>query len=100
MSKTAYPTWSDLWIVTNNVAASQATATALANKIISDINAGTQLPDFRPFSSSVTLCVPSHYFNGTYTNGVTNNGLSGTAENGDEVKGCVETSGNVVNCRK
>jgi hypothetical protein len=93
-----YPIWSDLRVVTNNVAANQTSASALANQIINDINAGTQLPDFVPFSSSLTL-YRSHYSNGTYTNGAASNGLSGTAENGGDVNGCVETTGNTLNCR-
>lgn len=93
-----YPIWSDLRIVTNNVAANQTSANALANQIISDINSGAQLPDFVPFSSSLTL-YRSHYSNGTYTNGAASNGLSGTAENGGDVNGCVETTGNTLNCR-
>jgi hypothetical protein len=93
-----YPFWSDLRIVTNNVAKNQATASALANQIIADLKSGGQLFDFLPFSTTSTL-YRSHYSNGTYTNGAASNGLSGTAENGGDVNGCVETTGNTLNCR-
>jgi len=93
-----YPYWSDLRIVTNNVAANQATASALANKIIADVTSGGQLADFVPFSTTLVL-YRSHYSNGTYTNGVASNGLSGAAENGGDVNGCVEITGNTLNCR-
>jgi len=94
-----YPYWSDLRIVTNNVAKNQTAASALANQVIADLKSGGQLFDFLPFSSTSTL-YRSHYSNGTYTNGAASNGLSGTAENGGDVNGCVETTGNVLNCRK
>lgn len=93
-----YPYWSDLRIVTNSVAHDMATAQALATQIIADVNAGKQFHDFLPFSSSLTI-YRSHYSNGTYTNGSPSNGLSGTAENGGDVNGCVETTGNTLNCR-
>ena len=93
-----YPAWSDLRIVTNNVAANQTTASELATQIINDINSGAQLPDFLPFSSSLVL-YRSHYSNGTYTSGSPSNGLSGGTENGGDVNGCIEKTGNVLSCR-
>ena len=90
-----YPLWSDLRIVTNNVAKNQTVAQSLANQIISDVNGGTQAADFLPFSSSLLL-YRVHYNNGTYTNGTASNGLSGATENGGDVNGHIETTGNLL----
>jgi hypothetical protein len=92
-----YATWSDLRIITNNVAKNQTTASGLATQIENDIANGVQLPDFVPFSS--TTVYRSHYSNGTYTNGTANNGLSGATENGGDVNGHIETTGNTLNVR-
>ncbi len=93
-----YPAWSDLRIVTNNNATNQTLASGLASRIASDITSGAQLPDFLPFSTTLVL-YRSHYSNGTYTNGAASNGLAGAAENGGDVNGKVETSGNILNVR-
>lgn len=91
-----YPAWSDLRIVTN--AAGETIASNLATQIISDINDGNQLPDFLPYSSTLDL-YRAHYSN-SFTSGAPSNGLSGAAENGGDVDGCIETSGNVLStCR-
>lgn len=90
-----YPLWSDLRIVTNNVAKNQTAASSLATQIISDVNGGTQAADFLPYSASLLL-YRVHYNNGTYTNGTASNGLSGAAENGGDVNGHIETTGNLL----
>ena len=95
-----YATWSDLRIITNNNSKNQTLAQNLATRIQTDINNGTQLPDFLPFTSAPVY--RSHYSNGTYTNGSASNGLGGAAENGGDVNGCIEkgtTAPGVLNCR-
>jgi ABC-type phosphate transport system substrate-binding protein len=92
----SYPAWSDLRIVTDS--AGSTVASSISSKIQSDLTSGTNpLPDFVPFSA-VTI-YRSHYGNG-YTNGSESNGLSGAAENGGDMNGCIETSGNVLDCMK
>lgn len=88
-----YPIWSDLRIITTTTA-NETLANALAARIQTDINNGTQLPDFLPYSTSLVL-YRSHYAN-PETTGAVSNGLSGAAENGGDVNGVIYTSGNVT----
>jgi hypothetical protein len=90
-----YPIWSDLRMVTYNYGAAGSptqsnttTVSGLATQIQTDIKAGTQFPDFIPFSSADIY--RSHYSNGTYTNGSASNGLGGQSENGGDVDGHIE----------
>ena len=95
-----YASWSDLRIISAGSSANLANASALASRIQTDINNGTQLPDFIPFSSAKVY--RSHYSNGTYTNGAASNGLAGGTENGADVNGCIETGNTApgtLNCR-
>jgi len=94
----AYPLWSDLRIVTYNYGApgsptqsNTTTAAALVTQIQTDINAGTQFPDFIPFAAATIY--RSHYANGTYTNGAASNGLGSATENGGDVDGTIEPCG-------
>ena len=77
-----YPIWSDLRMVTYNYGAAGSptqsnttTVSGLATQIQTDIKAGTQFPDFIPFSSADIY--RSHYSNGTYTNGSASNSEPG-----------------------
>jgi len=102
-----YPVWSNLRVVTvsDTSSAAQTAGSSLAAEIISDISSGAQLPDFLPYNSSSTSLYRAHYStpytSGTICNGpaFTCGGTTGNPENGGDVNGKIETTGNVTNTR-